>query len=62
MSAAASLAKVHWFSTQRMTVAVEVKDGMIIWAPPIIQKFVGQPIGNLERWLEKQGEVRAAIL
>lgn len=53
---------IYWFSTPRMTVAVEVKDGIIINSPPITRKFVGQPVENLKRWLEKQGELRHTIL
>ena len=53
-----------WFylSTQRMTVAVEVRDGVIVTAPPIVRKFLGQPPANLGRWLRRQPGFKAARL
>lgn len=43
-----------WMSTERMTVQVRVEDGVVVSTPPIVRKFVGQPIENLQRWLSKQ--------
>lgn len=31
------------------------EDGVIIETPPIVQKFIGQPIRNLLRWAESLG-------
>lgn len=45
----------YWLSTKRMTVTVGVDpDGIIFAAAPIVRKFIGQPLTNLERWLDKQ--------
>jgi len=44
-----------WLSTERMTVLVDVDDSdMVVRGPPIVRKFVGQPLTNLVRWLQKQ--------
>jgi hypothetical protein len=52
--------KAWWLSSNRMTVVVmtvEYSGGheIITEAAPIVNKFVGQPLGNLERWMRKQG-------
>lgn len=47
-----------WLSTERMTVAVRAADGMIVEAPPIVRKFIGQPGINLERWMRQQSGFR----
>lgn len=47
-----------WYvTTGRITCAVEVKDDVIVTAPPIYQRFVGQPAKNLGNWLRSKGEV-----
>ena len=39
-----------------MTVEVGVdEDGMIVAAAPIVEKFLGQPMENLFRWLKSLG-------
>ena len=35
-----------------MTIGVDVEDGVIVWAPPIVKKFVGQSIDNLKNWMK----------
>lgn len=47
-----------WLSSSRMTVGVQVIDGIITDGAPIIQRFVGQPLGNLIGWMKKQGNFR----
>lgn len=49
-----------WYvSSGRMTCAVELDDNeVVVTAPPILQKFVGQPAKNLGSWLRQQGDVR----
>jgi len=38
-----------------MTVVVEVNHiGVIINTPPIVHRFVGQPLDNLVLWMQKQ--------
>lgn len=45
-----------WVSHPRMTVEVGVdEDGMIVAAAPIVEKFLGQPMENLFRWLKSLG-------
>lgn len=46
-----------WVSSNGMTVCVTVsrKSGLIQEAPPIVRKFVGQPLVNLSRWMQRQG-------
>lgn len=52
-----------WFmSSQRMTVKVTVRDGIIIDAAPVVRKFVGQPIKNLEAWMRRHGGFRMTQL
>ena len=46
---------MYWLSTNKMTVMVETDDKEIIKdSPPIVRKFIGQPINNLINWLKKQ--------
>ena len=45
-----------WYvSTERMTCLVGLDDGIIVEAPPILRKFIGQPPKNLGNWLRQQG-------
>jgi hypothetical protein len=38
-----------------MTVCVDVDaNGIIVAAPPIVRKFIGQPSTNLGNWLRRQ--------
>lgn len=46
--------KYYWVSTKRMTGLVTVRDGRVVLAPPILRKFLGQPVNNLINWLMKQ--------
>jgi len=32
--------------------------GRIVWAAPIVRRFVGQPLANLVRWARSLGEFR----
>jgi hypothetical protein len=52
-----------WLSTERMSVSVAIdEDDVIVDAPPIVRKFIGQPITNLMRWLAKQpGYMKAEL-
>lgn len=44
-----------WLSTEQMTVCVDVDArGIIVAAPPIARKFIGQPARNLGNWLRRQ--------
>lgn len=51
-----------WLSTDRMTVAVQVSDGLVREGPPIVRRFIGQRPENLGAWLRKQGGFRAERL
>ena len=48
----------YWLSSEKMTVLVDVKDNTIVIAPPIVRKFLGQPIKSLINWMEKQGGLK----
>ena len=40
-----------WLSSELCTIRVETDERNIItWAAPIVRKFIGQPLANLERW------------
>lgn len=45
----------YWMSSEKMTVGVGVVDGIIRRAAPIVYKFRGQPLENLERWMRGHG-------
>ena len=47
-----------WLSSKKMTVLVDVQDGLITEAAPVTRKFIGQPLQNLIRWMRKQGGFR----
>lgn len=53
---------VYWFSTPRMTIACGVNQGVVLWAAPVAHRFIGQPIGNLLGWLQRQGGLRQEAL
>lgn len=41
----------YWVSCSRFSVQVNTDErGTIIWAAPIVRRFIGQPLGNLVRW------------
>jgi hypothetical protein len=41
-----------------MTVQVGVVNGKIASAPPVVGKFIGQPIENLRKWMQAQGSYK----
>lgn len=48
-----------WYvSVPNMTAAVKVERGVIVEAPPILQKFVGQPSKNLGKWMRAMGDFK----
>jgi len=44
----------HRLSTVKMTCAVYVEDEVVTRTPPILRRFVGQPLNNLVRWMSMQ--------
>jgi hypothetical protein len=46
----------RWLSSRALTAVVRVEDGRVVesWSP-ITRRFVGQPYGNLLRWMNRQG-------
>lgn len=45
-----------WYvSNEQITCLVGLRDGVIVEAPPILRKFIGQPPKNLGNWFRKQG-------
>ena len=46
---------IYWLSTNKMTCAVRVDERyIVVSAPPIARKFVGQPVKNIITWMQKQ--------
>jgi len=55
----------HWWylSAGGITVAVRVlENGRVVQGPPIVRKFMGQPVDNLLRWMQKHGDVTSERL
>jgi hypothetical protein len=53
----------HWVSCSKFTVQVNTDaNDKIIWAAPIVRKFVGQPLANLLSWaMTLGGEVDVEV-
>lgn len=51
-----------WLSSEKMTIAVTIKGGMVVESAPIARKFIGQPAKSLGAWMRKQGGFQAARL
>ena len=51
-----------WLSTNKMTFAVYVSDGLIREIAPIARKFIGARPEVLGNWLRQQGGFRARRL
>jgi len=52
-----------WLSSRRMTIGVGVdRYQRIVVAPPIVRRFIGQPLNNIRRWMQKQGGFSVAQL
>ena len=60
MTERVAIPRSYWLSTERMTVVVDADArGVIVWAPPIVRRFVGQPLDNLIGWMRRQPGFRA---
>ena len=47
-----------WLSCQEFTVLVEAdRSDCILWAAPLVRRFVGQSLENLLAWADKFGGV-----
>lgn len=44
---------IYQISCSKFTCSFSVEDDVIVDAAPIIRKFIGQPWGNLIRWVNK---------
>jgi hypothetical protein len=44
-----------WFSCKKFTVRLKVKDEVITDAAPIVRRFKGQSLQNLETWVLNKG-------
>lgn len=54
-----------WFSSTALTIQVIAERGEILHivnAGPAARKFVGQPLANLERWMQQQGGFRSSLM
>jgi hypothetical protein len=40
----------HWISTESFTVMVKTDWNKIVFAAPLVRRFLGQPVGNLLNW------------
>lgn len=55
--------RVLWASSNRMTVRVTVnQQNKIVDAAPVVRKFIGQHIGNLYKWMKRQGGLKVVTL
>jgi len=45
----------YQFSCNRFTVWVMVAEGRVVDAAPLVHRFAGQPVANLQRWCQKFG-------
>lgn len=43
-----------WISTEKFTCQMNVEDGFVVWAAPILKKFVGQPLYNVTSWCDQK--------
>lgn len=48
-------AKWWWVVLNHFCCGVEVRQGVITDIAPVFKKFMGQPIGNLTRWVKSKG-------
>ena len=48
----------HWISTKYFTVEVKTNGAEIVWAAPLVKRFIGQPIGHLLNWAIPFGGLR----
>jgi len=55
----------YWMSVKGprgvMTVQVGVVNGQIASTPPIVGRFIGQPIENLQKWMQSQGDYKEKV-
>lgn len=54
------MSKTYWVTipkTMTCTVATDA-NGTVVEAAPILRKFLGQPVGNLERWVRRFPKAR----
>jgi hypothetical protein len=51
--------EIFWISSTSMTVEVITVNRKIVGGPPIVGKFIGQPVTNLIYWMKKtkQGQI-----
>lgn len=57
------MTRTYWLSCSKLTVCVDVNPrGLVMAGPRIVRKFLGQPLNNLKRWMEKLGSLRSLEL
>lgn len=47
-----------WLSSERMTFGARVENQVVVEVAPIARVFIGQPMNNLVRWMQKQSGFR----
>jgi hypothetical protein len=54
---------VWWLSNTSMTVRVVVNEhGAVVESAPIVQKFIGQPLQNLTKWMNRRPGFTASVI
>ena len=48
----------HWISTLSFTVLVKTDGVEIVFAAPLVARFLRQPVGNLLNWAKQFGGLR----
>jgi hypothetical protein len=57
-------ASTEWWylSCRRFTVAVAVRDGLVVEGPPIVRRYVGKPAKQLGAWARSSGSFKTQRL
>lgn len=52
----------YWLSSVKMTVLVVCRSGVVVYAAPVVRRFIGQSLRSLESWMVSQGGFRKVTL
>ena len=52
----------HWVSCRKFTVQVNTAGGQIVWAAPIVRKFLNGPLDKLLGWARSLGGLEHELL
>ncbi len=62
MTTASTSSELWQYANDIMCVGVFVADDTVTDAAPIVRKFIGQPVANLERWMRKRSGFRKTLV